>query len=798
MSAWTPATNSSAESIVDALLPNRSDPNLVELGAATFIDAGVEVPVSPADLLLMALARQLINDPGLGGAAVVQLPRAKHRAALVLAITSHLLCRQTPTRLSGPVVLIGFDVDLVTQLRTLSVRNHRRMGLADGNPLGAHRLTRAGHIEPLIGQASRPVDRSLIYFNTRVGRPPLACNPPLVILDATSVAHPAARTRALEWALERDAVSVIAVGDIGDDSLVGTVTATGLVPVVLPFTDQLGNDLVDTFGCKEPTPSTLCTQAVLWCPSTTLSVHRVGDDDVNDDVNDAVARAFQAIASKPAGPPPHQLDVAMKLLRNGTRLAARVRDYKTACSYNVRPGELPVPRLLDRTTAPLQGAWRPWEVASFGALKAALRTLWQILEDDNPKLTELWRVLDHLERTRTGDIVIRCHSAAAAEATRMSLCAGERTPAQEQLWSRIQGRVTTVTFKDRIKPGTVDAQILTSPPPPWLFSVLVGIEAPETHVLVYEAEEAVLLRQGERWAAGATGWQNAAARTFGAPAPDPVGSPLPATATVEGTTAATSLQVPGLSLAEVLDVTTSVIDPSETAAAALPSTHFGGDVKTCVPVRLDDGRAWWCIDGGDRSTPVVRITAAGHEHCPVGELRAGDCIVVPAGEGTESIHARLVAATRTNADVRSLDLILSQFRAAARHLLLTARTQREAVERVRVAGGEAPDQLPAWAQGTTIAPREPGDVRAVFDAAGRTCPDLNLIYAVAGALRSLNRTLGKFIAVVASGRGEDAVERLRDLVGPVADELIDEFVVATVTGVDATTTAPAHFAGKVR
>ena len=171
--------------------------------------------------------------------------------------------------------------------------------------------------------------------------------------------------------------------------------------------------------------------------------------------------------------------------------------------------------------------------------------------------------------------------------------------------------------------------------------------------------------------------------------------------------------------------------------------------------------------------------------------------MVPAGEGTESIHARLVAASRGNDDVRSLDVILSQFRAAAKSLLARG-TRREIIDRLRRAGAEHPDQLSAWARGTTIAPREPGDVAAVFQVADKACPDLNLIYAVAGTLRNLHRALGRFIAAIATGRSDNAVDQLRDLVGPVADELLDEFIVARVAKVGRSCRVPSSIAGRIR
>lgn len=781
------------DSIVSALLPNVSDTALDELANATFIDNGVPVRVSPVDQLLMAFARRLLTDRRLGGTGVIQLPRSKHRSALLLAITSHLLCRRSPVRLSGPVVLIGLDVDLATQLRSLSVANHRRMGLSTGNPLSAHRLTRMGELVPVIGSDIGTADTSLVYFNTRNGRPTLECRPPLVILDATSVNTPSARANAIEWALDHNAAAIIAVGDIGDDSLIQTVSDAAVVPTVLAVNESISQALVDELGRGERTLSTLSSMGVLWRSPPQVQLHRAGDDETNE----AVTKAFGTLAFKPAGPLPVELELPLNLLRNGTRLAARVNDYRTACTNNPRPGEMPLLRMLERSTT-MPAAWRHWETANLGALKTAVKHLWRELETDNPKLRELWRVLERLHRAGVESVVIRCHSRAAAEATRVSLSSGARSHEQEELWEHIKDHITVTTSKERFPAGSFDAQILTGAPPPWMLSSLVGIEATETHVLVYEAEEAILRRQAQRWADGYESWQRAACRTFGAPAPAPVTSPVPAPVAAATPTALRALNVPGLSLTDVLDAAGELLDPPERRPDPA-STAFTGSSRSCVPVELDDGRTWWCVNEGDRETPVLTLGVGGHENRPVRDLRPGDRIIVPAGEGTESIHARLVTASRnSNDDVQSLDLILSQFRAAARHVITSSATQQAAAEAVRVAGAEAPGQLPAWAKGTTIAPREPGDVAAVFKAAGRPCPDLPLIYAVADRLRGLNRTMGRFISAIAAGRGGETLNQLRALVGDAADELLDEFIVAEVVSVGTPRNVPANVAGRIR
>lgn len=789
----TRRTDGLAPSVIDALLSSY-DSAREDIANCVFIDAGTPVQVSPVDQLLMTFARRLLADPQLGYVGIAQLPRYRHRNTLLLAICCQLLCRRPPVHLNGPVVFVGFDVAVADQLRSLSVQHFRRMGLADGNPLSVHRLTRAGALEPLFGTHAANPNHSLIYLNTRIGDPPLASAPPLVIVDGTAVVRRAARERVLNWATKHDAAAVMVVTDLGDDDIIRCCEAIGAIPTVLTVTDTELSELAYQFGRRAPADSPLSSMGLLWAPPRSLRVQRVPGDVVND----AVARAYQVIGSKPDGPIPPELELPLRLLRNGTRLAARVRDYRLACTNNPRPGELPLLRRLEGMRFNGNAAWRSWASVRFGSLKVAIANLWHELEGANPKLLALWGALDATDRDDpTGSILIRCHTPAAAAATRKSLSGAEdRTAEQTQLWDRIADRIVVGTFKDRHPACSFQTQIYTGAPPPWLLTPILGVEAVDTVVLAYAAEESMLRSQLQRSIGTLNAWRAAAARTFAAGTPDPIDQPLgPAGDTTPERIAAT-LAVPKLSLADVLERASEGVDVRDIETVPTASQFTLGQ-KTCVPVVLDDGRTWWCIDDGQRSTPVLTLTAGGHETRPVSELRPGDRIVVPAGEGTESVHARLVAASRSNDDVRSLDIILGQFRSAARAVRGSG-TQREAVEKVRAAGAQAAGELRNWERGTTIAPREPGDVAAVFAAAGRTCPDLGLVYAVAGQLRSLNIILGRFVAAIAAGRGDDAVEKLRDLVGDTAAEILDEFVVVTVEEVRNLRAVSGSVAGKIR
>ncbi|MBV9660758.1 MAG: hypothetical protein JO337_06335, partial [Acidimicrobiales bacterium] len=178
-------------------------------------------------------------------------------------------------------------------------------------------------------------------------------------------------------------------------------------------------------------------------------------------------------------------------------------------------------------------------------------------------------------------------------------------------------------------------------------------------------------------------------------------------------------------------------------------------------------------------------------------LKAGDEIVVPTGDGNESVHARLIAACHRKTDVATLDALLGDFRRAAKQILTGTRPQAAAIEKLRANGAHAPGQLPAWASGKTIAPEEPGDVRTVFATADLPSPDLRVIYEIASTLRNVHRTVGRLVSALRSRRDEMALRRLKDLVGDVAEELIEEFAVYRVESVERPTDIAGYMSGRI-
>ncbi|MFE3102884.1 DISARM anti-phage system protein DrmE domain-containing protein [Nocardia tengchongensis] len=785
-------------SLIDLLLPGTTDAGLDGLAYSTFLDNGVAVPVSAVDQLLVAFSRHLIDQMP-RTVAVLQLPRAHHRIALTLAICLHLLRLQQPL-VAGPVVLAALDVDLTEQLRHLRWRNYRNMALDRQNPLSAQRLTRRGHLVPVLGTAPRPADSSLIYVNTRIGNPALPhCNPPLVIIDAASITPADSRAKMLAWASHHSAVSTVVVGDIGDESLVKAVTATGATPLVLPLTDAEVNALVYELNRQKPEPSPLSSMWMLWRDKQPrLNIYRAGDTEIND----AITRAFACLATRPDGLAPQALDYPTKLLYSGTRLTAAVCDYRRACALAVRPGEGPATllRVLHGLTFTGPGPWHAWGVARWGELKVAVDSLWRHLEESTPKLDLLWELLARAEHATCGRILIRCHSNAAAVATAQSLGSENRTSAQIALWMRISARVEIDTFAKRHPPRHAGIQILTGNPPARHFSLLFSGEADENWLLAYDVEDAILRHQLRHWHDTTDAWRQSTFRALGASEPATVAGPLVTTELHSTAPEPPELHLPQLSILDVLDSADRSIDLSSILGTA-SNDWFGPETTSCVPILLDNGRTWWVRTendhDGDLATPILVVTG-NHRYLPLRDIRPGDAVVVPAGDGTDSVHARLITLSHTNDDVAALDAILGQFRRAARQVLETHSTLQAAIAAVRNAGAQAPGELKMWASGRTIAPRVPQDIAAVFLTAQQSSPDLWLLHSVAGRLRTLHRSLGHFVKALASGHAGAAVNKLRSLVGDGADELLEEFLVATVISVGAPTDVPAGFSGRIQ
>jgi hypothetical protein len=238
-------------------------------------------------------------------------------------------------------------------------------------------------------------------------------------------------------------------------------------------------------------------------------------------------------------------------------------------------------------------------------------------------------------------------------------------------------------------------------------------------------------------------------------------------------------------------------EPIEDTDTRLPSDS--GIPIELIPVALEDGSIWWLADGD--AVGVVAVEK--YRHRLVADLRPGDLVVVPRGEGREELFSRLVEAVHGTGDVRDLDFMLARFRKACVTVYEKAGNNwAEAKRRMQAKNASAWHQIRAWAEGSTIAPGDPSDVKIVAELAG----DEELyrawrnISAVAGEVRRLHRKIGHLVSAalreMVEGQGPN-LESVRSQLPADVSEILDEFVVRRIVSVGEPDMKPSNYHGIV-
>jgi hypothetical protein len=547
-------------SLADNLLPGNPDESLARFSEVVVTDHGVAMPVTALDQLLASLTRQFVSSRK-EQTIVVLLPRGKHDTALLLGISSQLLCRRAPCHLDGPVTVIASDVDLIGRLRALGVAGRRRIGLHEGNPLNAHRVRGDGTLQPAYGHEVGDVNRSFLYLNSRVRWPELHwAERGLAVIDGTSITSPDSRMAAVKWA-QKYAWTIIVIGDLGDEQLVASIREQSSDPVVLSFTWSDLSQLAYEMGTTPPVDSALSSAILLHRAPPTIRFEVVK----NDIIDQALLDGFTALARTPPGPLPYQVSKPATLIRVGSRLAAHDSDYRVAATQD--PSNLVMSpwvmlRSLDRRFDPPSG-WRSWGTAQWGALVTASRALWTEIERSQPKLQQLWMLLERLGREDSNSrIVIRNPNRAAATALRVSLTHERRTDAQVETWDSVSDRVEFARFSDRFSWSEDRIEILTGAPPPRSLPLLVGGEAREIYLMVYRPEAVALQRLSQRWTTQLEAWRVEAEGRLGFESAHVTENPVPEqlVSTVVPRTDATRFNLPDLSLETMIEKAFSEMD----------------------------------------------------------------------------------------------------------------------------------------------------------------------------------------------------------------------------------------------
>jgi hypothetical protein len=801
------ASGERSDGWIDVLVPAPGkDAGLDALSGIELVDAGERFHLGPLDqALVSATEKHVSRRKASNDILVQQVPRGRHDLAITLGFALQALRLQTAGdpfgalfTFRGSVTVAGMDTAVQDRLRGVHLAGVSfARGLAEG--LGAKRVRADGTLVDPTGAviAFDPRGRHLLYLNARVGWPDLAGEQGgVVIIDRTSLSSNDTLIEALRWAERHQPSGIIVLADLGDTSTCDASAAAGFLPCTLPWNPSLLDGLVDVLG-RGSGVSALTTNVLLNATHRPVNAHLV---DVDASVDEAFRIGFRAaaVARRVRGVVPFQVTLATRLLTGTSRCVDDVDSYDRHAIDQPGGSSLRVlSRRLQRADGGFSAPWRSFAQTYWAGLRHAALAAHGSIQTRNLKLEALVDVIDRVSRRQLQQrIVVRVSNRAAVASLTATLA-----QCHQDLVTRTG--LTVHAWSERL-PWTADptVEIHAAPPPVYAQGVLWTGEATEHIVLAYSSELSLLQFISRHNGSFQRDALRASFTVFhlGEP-PEPL-DPLEVSEARGGDGRDVNLTIPAVDLervlAEMAELSAAIDDADDLATR--PTIVASSESLSLVPVLLTTRHTWWLLPDA-----MVDALVGGHyRQRQVAELRAGDVVIVPRGAGRESLFTRLVAAYHRDADVADLDLVLSRFRRDCWRLYERCDHNwaevRRAVER---AGLNAVNQTRSWAEGETIAPADPEDVRRIADLVA----DIGLaaawarIPAVAAVLRSSHARLGRVVSraleELGAGGGE-AIDQLNELLGRGAAEVLDEFVVARVESVGGAVHRPAALAGSVR
>lgn len=789
---------------VDSLVNLEHDVLLKSLVSIPFTDDGAPVSPGALDLASLSVVRRGLTRPGED--LILELPRGLHDFAVFCGLfcqLTRMVARRsggsTPLAFSGPVVVVGWNTQVQKRLRRIKVGG---IDLEQG--LTSCRIRSDGRIVEPNGSVNRLIpgrDQLLLYLNTRVGWPalPSDISPGVVVIDRTSFSDSRILGRALRWARENRAHTLVVVGDVGDQDV--TKVFEGWERPVLRWcwSRTLIEKLVNGrgFGLSD---SPLSTNPLLL-----QNCEGIRGALCESQAVDALFRGALSglkAAGAVGGDFPRPVMLVRRLFNGLLQCLSTLKEFNQWAALDPRTTSFASLRkeIENSGRDDFRGPWRAFQEAGWGSLRYDVLELYRLIDADSPKFYGLAFLLDELlQKEPETPILVRVGSEAAGHALMSDLSEiGFSISRQEGLlrWATMSERRSwTETPMVEVFPGSV---------PPWQQPSLWTGESTRRIHLLYPFEMQVLRTGLEKGL-----WQQketvvAAFRRLGLQAPSfGWDVHLELGYEFEVDRRHSSREMPRDQPSVDLTLLFADIEEEEDIREGKEGS-VSGRMVSAVPVELQPGGdVWWVREGG----PVEVLRREMHRHVSADDLRVGDSVIVPRGEGRENLFQRIVAAAHSRGDTKAYEVFFARWRKACWTVYeLCGQNWRAMEQRMHQHGSQVTWQsFRLWAFGSIIGPDDAKDIQRIGRVAGDELIEQQYrrIAAMADEIRTLHRGLGRrlsrALSEVASGGEGPNLEAMTRLIGGEmdVDELLDEFAVRTVKYIGSVEEIPSYKVGRV-
>ena len=791
---------------IDVLLP-ASGSDLNELGAVKLKDRSQEITLGPIDQAAIAFCERLLAMDHDNPVLVLQFPRGANEIAVTLGFALQALRLRAAQRglfgqyftFTGSIVVVGMDAAVQDRLRDVQVHG---VSFARGlsGALSVSRVRHDGRIVDVRGSIEDfdPLGKQFLYLNARTGWPELTGERDgCVVVARNSMSSGDTFNASLSWAQSLEPRVIVVVDELGDHDTVLRVEQTLGRVLVVPLTSPITQELTYQLGHGSGS-STLTANALANSPEPNVGIRVVI---APQELDQALTEARDAVihARKVNAPMPYAVARATRLFSTINRCVSDVTVYnKLAIDDPWAASMSSLNRRLERDTGRLEPKWHAFEQTRWAALRGGTLDAYKIVLEKNPKTTALVDLLDEISRRSDSPrVTLRVAGQTAAMATRATL--NSLVP---ELVEFLDLRI--VSWSERSPwESTESVSIYPAAPPVPLLPILWSGESEEKIFLLYRHEYPLLRSQWMTGIKEANSNLSESFRALGLGA-CPSWQPSLIAPSDHGSHQLDEVEIPGADLGRVLELM-QILEAEQDAEGVVRSVTASGTVaaepRILVPVSLIGGKTWWV----DAEASVDVLVGGTYHQRLVTLLRSGDKVIIPRGDGRGSVLARLVAAHHRDADVADLDFLLLRFRKACRYFYeLCGSNWAEVSRRLESEGASAVHQAKAWAEGTTLAPADPLDVRLIASLVN----DSNLsegwsrIAATAELLRSDHQSLGRLVSgalsELASGQDGPNMRNLIGRLGPGAAEVLDEFSIATVESVGTALSMAGSMTGSVR